>query len=580
MSKLSIDQKTIQDLFSDKKADFLIPDYQRPYAWNEEECRTLWEDLFSFIFPDNDKDKFNDDEYFLGPIVTFKNDYRQSEIIDGQQRLTTLMLLLRAFYDKFENMKDEQSITTKKNISQCIWKTDEFDKPDKNRLKIDSEVATDDDKDEFLSILKTGKADTNQKSRYSQNFRYFQKKIDEFLNEYPGYFPYMPNRIMKNCILLPIEAESQDTALRIFSTLNDRGLPLSDSDIFKAQFYKMYSSDNKKDQFIEKWRDLEAICSEMFQTKTGSPMDELFTRYMYYERALMGNKNTTTEALRKFYEKDNYKLLKKAGVFNNLMELAGFWNDIENQEQNKFSENVLRKLFVLNYAPNGMWTYFTSVYFMHYKDDEGLLNQDKFNDFLGKSIAFIWTYAITNPGVNALRGPLYNEMINIVNDRPVTFENYKFDKELVRSAFDSFAFNNFRPITKSMLAWWAYMNPNQKLLDIETKFDIDHIFPRNRQNMDEENSLLNPKNLESLGNKSFLEKKVNIRASDYRFADKKKYYKGYVNSRGQKKEGTKIAELLDFVENNNDFVESDIENRKEIILDEFINYLHKKALLQ
>ena len=106
MSKLSIDQKTIQDLFSDKKADFLIPDYQRPYAWNEEECRTLWEDLFSFIFPDNDKDKFNDDEYFLGPIVTFKNHYRQSEIIDGQQRLTTLMLLLRAFYDKFENMKE------------------------------------------------------------------------------------------------------------------------------------------------------------------------------------------------------------------------------------------------------------------------------------------------------------------------------------------------------------------------------------------------------------------------------------------------------------------------------------------
>ena len=69
-------------------------------------------------------------------------------------------------------------------------------------------------------------------------------------------------------------------------------------------------------------------------------------------------------------------------------------------------------------------------------------------------------------------------MINIVNDRPITFENYKFDKELVRSAFDSFAFNNGRPITKSMLAWWAYMNPNQELLDIETKFDIDHIFPR------------------------------------------------------------------------------------------------------
>lgn len=64
MSKLSIEQKTIQVLFTDKKADFLIPDYQRPYAWNEDECQTLWADLFSFIFPENDKDKFNDDEYF------------------------------------------------------------------------------------------------------------------------------------------------------------------------------------------------------------------------------------------------------------------------------------------------------------------------------------------------------------------------------------------------------------------------------------------------------------------------------------------------------------------------------------
>lgn len=54
MSKLSIDQKTIQDLFSDKKADFLIPDYQRPYAWSEDECRTIWEDLFDFIFPNNE----------------------------------------------------------------------------------------------------------------------------------------------------------------------------------------------------------------------------------------------------------------------------------------------------------------------------------------------------------------------------------------------------------------------------------------------------------------------------------------------------------------------------------------------
>ena len=122
MSKLNIDQKTIRELLTDKHADFLIPDYQRPYAWGEDECSTLWDDLFAFAFPNDDFEQFDSgsDEYFLGPIVTFKNDEGKLEIIDGQQRLTTIMLLLRAFYDKFASMKDKQSVKTRATISECI----------------------------------------------------------------------------------------------------------------------------------------------------------------------------------------------------------------------------------------------------------------------------------------------------------------------------------------------------------------------------------------------------------------------------------------------------------------------------
>lgn len=64
----------------------------------------------SFSFPENNCDNFKStDEYFLGPIVTFKNDEGKQEIIDGQQRLTTLMLLLRAFYARFGKMMDEST---------------------------------------------------------------------------------------------------------------------------------------------------------------------------------------------------------------------------------------------------------------------------------------------------------------------------------------------------------------------------------------------------------------------------------------------------------------------------------------
>ena len=179
MSKLNVDQKTIKDLFQDKRSDFLIPDYQRPYAWGETECQTLWDDIFTFAIPDDGSTEFDSNsEYFLGPIVTFKNkDNGKMEVIDGQQRLTTLMLLLRAFYSKFGHMQDKASIATKQNIEKCLWKTDEFGEPDMAALKIDSEVATDKDKEEFLDILRTGDASKDQKSRYAENYRFFQNSI-------------------------------------------------------------------------------------------------------------------------------------------------------------------------------------------------------------------------------------------------------------------------------------------------------------------------------------------------------------------------------------------------------------------
>lgn len=579
MSKLNIDQKSVRSLFSEKKADFLIPDYQRPYAWEEKECQTLWDDLFLFSFPDNDCDKFNseNDEYFLGPIVTFKNDDGKMEVIDGQQRLTTLMLLLRAFYDKYGNMKNDKAIKTSKYIEQCIWKTDEFGDPDKSALKIDSEVATEKEKDEFLAILKTGIVSDKEKSNYANNYRFFQQKIIEFLNKCPDWFSFFPIRIMNNCILLPIEAESQDTALRIFSTLNDRGKPLSDADIFKAQFYKYYSAKGEKTAFIQKWKNLEELCDSIFHPIVGTPMDELFTRYMYYERAKQGIKTSTTEALRKFYERNSYTLLKNDKTFENLIDLATFWNDVQNQSVDRFSERILRRLFVLNYAPNGMWTYFVSVYYMSKKNADGMLDDEEFYVFLNKITAFIWAYAITNPGVNALRTPVFAEMVNIVDGRPITFNEYLFHSENIYNSFNNYSFSNNRAITKSVLTWWAYQNQTQELLSLESVFEIEHIYARSRY--EKEHTLSNPKIIEALGNKSLLEKKINIRASDYKFEDKIKYYKGFENARKQKKEGTKIKELIELANSVKDFTEEDVEKRTYEIISGFVKYLECNGLL-
>jgi len=580
MSKLSIEQKTIMALLSDKNADFIIPDYQRPYAWGKNECQTLWDDLFGFAFPDNDCNKFDsdNDQYFLGPIVTYPNPNhnKQQEIIDGQQRLTTIMLLLRAFYNHFEHMQDENSKEIKRSIERCIWKTNEFSKPDTNSLKLETEVATDEAKQEFRNILKNGTVSDTQKSRYANNYRFFQEKIDDFLNNFAIYLAYFPLRILNNCILLPIEADSSETAMRIFSTLNDRGKPLSDADIFKAQFYKHYKDAGRKDDFIRRWKDLEELCSEIYHPIVGTPMDEAFTRYMYYERAKLGIKSSTTEALRKFYERNAYALLKKDETFENIIDLAFFWKAVSVQDKEIFSERILKRLFVLNYAPNGMWTYITSVYYLANRDKNGILDDDKFYDFLNKITAFIWGYSFTNPGVNALRTPVYAEMVNIVNGCIVDFREYKFDIQQLTNAMNNYDFSNRSPITKSMLTWWAFNDDRQELPDLNKSFQIEHIYAKNRYMI--EKSLSNSNNIEALGNKVLLEDRINISASDYRFADKVKYYKGFTNSRGQKIGDTAIIELQQMAASLSDFTESDIVQRNALIIQKFIEYLKINGL--
>lgn len=345
MSKPNVHQKTILSLLSDYEADFLIPDYQRPYAWNQDQCQTLWDDLVNFTIPNENYEKFNHkkDEYFLGSIVAFKESNKH-EIIDGQQRLTTFMLILRAFHKEFKNRQDNDGINIRKNIEKCIWKYDEFENPLKDELKITSEVAGDDDKEEFLSILKNGNAPKEYKSQYAENFRFFENKIQEMQNYNPRNNEFIVNRLLKNCAVLFIEAETQDSALRIFSTLNDRGLPLADADIFKSKFYKLYSDKNQKNDFIKEWKKLEEITEEIFKPQQGTPMDELFTKYMYFLRAKNGTTRSTTESLRNFFRGENqdFPYFKDESALDDLSDLAIFWKKVYSQDES-FGNEVLRK---------------------------------------------------------------------------------------------------------------------------------------------------------------------------------------------------------------------------------------------
>lgn len=296
---------------------------------------------------------------------------------------------------------------------------------------------------------------------------------------------------------------------------------------------------------------------------------------MYFLRAKEGIKSSTTEALRRFYERDKYKYLNHPQTIVHLRQLAEFWQDVLNQDSERFDTATLKCLFVLNYAPNGMWHHLVSAWFLANQDEQGMLNNASFTRFLNKIIGFIYTYAITNPGVNALRTPAYEELINIVNNKEVTFARYRFDKEKTRNAFENYVFTNQRNATRSLLTWYAFSFEEQQLLGLNEGYQIEHIYAKKRFELDKDLSHANI--LESLGNKILLETSINIRASDYRFEDKRRIYSGE-QRRGNNKDKSKIYEINELSAELS-FTEENIKAREKQLFEKYFIFLQAENLL-
>lgn len=109
-TSINVSKQSIRDLLSGGTAGkFLIPEYQRPYAWTADQVDTLLDDLMEYTDSIEDPDN-PDSEYFLGSIVTYRNG-KEREVIDGQQRLTTLFLLLRALYKNWRIWTTRRGVT-------------------------------------------------------------------------------------------------------------------------------------------------------------------------------------------------------------------------------------------------------------------------------------------------------------------------------------------------------------------------------------------------------------------------------------------------------------------------------------
>ena len=372
-ANINVNKQNVLDLLkSGQDIPFVIPEYQRPYSWSEDEIVTLFEDLWEFSIermrPDGAKN------YFLGCIVSY-DENGERQIIDGQQRITSLFLLLRAVFSKLENEENKtdeiQNFISK--IKPALWKENEMTgKEDRSKILLRSEVVTDSGNEILRKILETGETNDKAKDNYSANYNKF---VDMYVKKSQG----SPNQIyhfilalLNYSILLPITADDQETALTIFNTLNNRGLPLSDADIFKSYIYKKLDDTDKK-VFIQKWKKLETDA-----VKVAENIQSLFYYHMFYLRAKEKDYNSTTPGVRKYYLDKNHTRLT-VDVVDDLAESLHLWEVVNGRDEiptEVWSQNMdIRKILdCLSSYTNEFWKYPVSIFYMEHKTKENFSN--------------------------------------------------------------------------------------------------------------------------------------------------------------------------------------------------------------
>lgn len=262
---IEVNEKAIRTLFSDDFW-FNIPSYQRPYVWGKDNITDLLDDIV-YAFKYNTQDK-----YFLGSLVLQEKTKYEYDILDGQQRLTTLCIFMAVLRDlakddslkealqsllfvkgnKFKGIKDKARLTfeirseVEQFFQDCIIKENGT-----NNI------------DEFMKVNNILLNDISIKNMYKAI-----STIREFIenNEYDINFEQEDffNFIYENLIFAYVCSDTREQAFRLFTILNNRGIPLTTADILKSLNLDKISDEAQRNEYAKKWEELEQKYGERF----------------------------------------------------------------------------------------------------------------------------------------------------------------------------------------------------------------------------------------------------------------------------------------------------------------------------
>lgn len=517
---MKIEQLNVkQFLETGREEPFLVPDYQRPYSWGEEEIVTLFNDLLLFTEGDvSKKNKNSNDTYFLGTVISFKNENGEQEIIDGQQRITSLFLLLRAIYTKLKTFSKKTNLYDEllSEIEPILWKNVIKSEGAVKNVLISSSVINDEGNNILKGILENGVTKEEANDRYSLNYTLFQRLFDGLVYENPGLMFEFVRYVLNRTLICPIITESQEGALNIFSTLNTRGMPLSESDIFKAKIYN-FLDDSQKNRFIERWKELTEKAEYV-----NEDIQQIFYYYMFYLRALDGDSATTTIGIRKYFSQNNFAKLFNKSLLKDLNSILDLWAVVvkkQSLENAKWSKNnqIIKMLDVLSSYPNEFWKYPVIIYYLVHKENPEF--EKRFLKFLKKLTIELVANYLVKPTVLAVKAGILKLNVEITKklSPPVTFQNLPLDSLKTKLRLPS---KNLFKMTLKMMVY----NFQEELLP--DKWEIEQIYPSKAVEgfNDEALETVSKDYLDSIGNKIPFEKRSTIKASKDYFQKKRILY--------------------------------------------------------
>ncbi|GAA8876117.1 DUF262 domain-containing protein [Helicobacter pylori] len=568
----------LKDVLATKLGSYYqIPDYQRPYQWTEENCEKLLDDLF-FSY-----ECYTESDYFCGSLVLIATDKdrmtnaKTYDIVDGQQRLSTFILLAKVLVTLYG--KDLTTTTTSRGFLE-----DSLCDPDgEKRKRLDFNTIGSNAKKDFQDALNffddldanNGKDSTKVKNNYLKNAiclkNYLEKKE---IKNIKAFIIWLYHKV----IFIKTTCPNISMALRIFSVLNARGLPLHAIDVFKVELLKKLAKEKDQEEFVIRWNALRQKCSDneskfpkrKENKREKNPAETLFSWYLDYLNPVT-SANKMEERLADQFEKLDKTPLEYLKI------VEDFYN-----AYCKVLEMQDRHAHLLSYVAADSWRVILCTSLLH-----GYNNQE-IEDLKELLVKFYYQNWVAGKTQSQIGQTCYN-IIKDLKEKKSIKENINsiikeyLDENKIMKTFNESLRGNLDKKLSTKNSWVKpililveyFMSDDDcpKRIQMDKNLHIEHILPKKpnlssqwaKDFSEEERKLYT----HSLANLTLLGGKKNKQASNLDFKDKKKIYMGE-EIRLNKKKTFKMMTCYDMTKNDvcryTEWTPKSLETRKEELI--------------